>query len=87
MFKSMEDQLKAKQKEGQEKESTVRHDVVVIEPKHLEERPVAAFTNNETTMIPIVRPVGGRINGREDCTVDGHVALAARVREYWSMRG
>ena len=45
------------------------------------------FTNNEITMIPIVRPVGWRINGRNDCTIDGRVAVSARVREYWSLRG
>lgn len=82
MLKSMEDQIKAK------KEPTVTDlTIVVIEPKHIEERSVAAFTNNEITMIPIVRPVGWRINGRKDCTVDGHVAVGARVREYWAQRG
>src|SRR5262249_28274958 len=82
MLRSMEDQLKARQAP-----LVTDLTIVVIEPKHLEDRPVAAFTNNEITMIPIVRPIGFRINGRQDCTVDGHVALSARVREFWSMRG
>jgi len=82
MLKTMEDQLKAKQ-------TPIVTDltIVVIEPKHLENRSVAAFTNNEITTIPIVRPVGWRINGRNDCTIDGRIALSARVREYWSVRG
>jgi hypothetical protein len=82
MLKSMEDQIKAKQAP-----TVTDLTIVVIEPKHLENRSVAAFTNNEITMIPIVRPVGWRINGRNDCTVDGHVTVSARVREYWTLRG
>lgn len=82
MLKSMEETIKAKQ-------SPIVTDltIVVIEPKHLEARPIAAFTNNEISMIPIVRPIGWRINGRNDCTIDGRIALSARVREYWSVRG
>jgi hypothetical protein len=82
MLKAMEDQIKGKQAPA-----VTDLTIVVIEPKHLPERSVAAFTNNEITMIPIVRPVGWRINGRNDCTVDGRIALSARVREYWSLRG
>jgi hypothetical protein len=58
--------------------------IVVIQPKHLPSRKVACFTNNEITMIPIVRPVAWRINGPDDCTIDGHVGLPAAVRELWS---
>ncbi|HEX4590875.1 MAG TPA: hypothetical protein VH120_13145 [Gemmataceae bacterium] len=82
MLKSMEDEIKAK------KAPTVTDiTIVVIEPKTMEERPVASFTNNEITMIPIVRPLPGRrINGRNDCSIDGRVAVGARLREYWSLR-
>jgi hypothetical protein len=82
MLKSMEDQIKTKQTP-----TVTDLTIVVIEPKHLAERSVAAFTNNEITMIPIVRPVGWRINGRNDCTIDGRIPLSARVREFWSLRG
>lgn len=61
--------------------------IVVIELKHLADRPIAAFTNNEITMIPIVCPVGRYINGRNDCTLGGHVGLSSRVREYWLFAG
>jgi hypothetical protein len=81
MLKSMEDLIKTKQPP-----IVTDLTIVVIEPKHLEDRSVAAFTNNEITMIPIVRPVGWRINCRNDCTIDGQVALSARVREYWTLR-
>jgi hypothetical protein len=82
MLKSMEDLIKTKRPP-----IVTDLTIVVIEPKHLEDRSVAAFTNNEITMIPIVRPVGWRINCRNDCTIDGQVALSARVREYWTLRG
>lgn len=82
MLKSMEDLIKTKRPP-----IVTDLTIVVIEPKHLEDRSVAAFTNNEITMIPIVRPVGWRINCRNDCTIDGRVALSARVREYWTLRG
>jgi hypothetical protein len=82
MLKSMEDLIKTKRLP-----IVTDLTIVVIEPKHLEDRSVAAFTNNEITMIPIVRPVGWRINCRNDCTIDGRVALSARVREYWTLRG
>ena len=82
MLSAMEDQIK------QKKVPTITDlTIVVIEPKHLEERTVSVFTNNEITMIPIVRPKQWRINGRNDCTIDGHVNVSARVREFWSMRG
>lgn len=82
MLESMETQIKDNQ-------NPVITDItiVVIEPKHLENRTVAAFTNNEISMIPIVRPVGQRINGRNDCTIDSRVALSDRVRNYWTLRG
>jgi hypothetical protein len=83
MLKSMEDQIKKKQVP-----TVTDITIVVIEPKTLEERPVATFTNNDITMIPIVRPLPGkRINSRGDCTTDGRVALGAIVREYWARRG
>lgn len=80
MLREMEDQLKAR------KEPTVTDlTIVVIEPKALPNRSVGTFTNNEITAIPIVRPLPGRrINGRDDCTVDGHVDVSIRVREYWA---
>jgi len=82
MLESMEAQIK-------ENQNPVVTDltIVVIEPKHLDNRSVAAFTNNEISMIPIVRPVVKLINGRNDCTIDSRVALSARVREYWTLRG
>ncbi|NOQ63338.1 MAG: hypothetical protein GQ582_02350 [Methyloprofundus sp.] len=82
MLKSMEDKIKSRQ-------TPIVTDltIVVIEPKHLENRSIAAFTNNEITMIPIVRPKEWRINGRDDCTIDAHVNISARVREYWTLRG
>jgi len=82
MLRQMEDQIKLKQPPV-----VTELTIVVIEPKHLEKRPVMAFTNNEITMIPIVRPVERRINGRDDCTIDSHLPLSARVREYWAERG
>lgn len=82
MLKSMEDQIKTKRPP-----IVTDLTIVVIEPKHLEDRSVAAFTNNEITMIPIVRPVQWRINSRKDCTVDGRVNVGARVRDYWTQRG
>jgi hypothetical protein len=82
MLESMEAQIK-----GRQTPTITDITIVVIEPKHLENRSVAAFTNNEISMIPIVRPVGWRINGRNDCTIDRRVALSARVREYWTGRG
>lgn len=62
--------------------------IVVIEPKHLEERQVKAFTNNEITMIPIIGRAAGAayINGRKDCTVKSHLDVNPRVREYWKKR-
>ncbi len=82
MLKSMEDKIKIRQ-------APIITDltIVVIEPKHLGDRPIASFTNNEITMIPIVRPNEWRINSRDDCTIDGRLGLGARVREYWSLRG
>jgi hypothetical protein len=82
MLESMEAQIKNRQTPD-----VTDITIVVIEPKHLEHRSVAAFTNNEISMIPIVRPVIDRINGRNDCTIDNRVALSARVREYWTLRG
>lgn len=82
MLESMEAQIKKRQTP-----EVTDITIVVIEPKHLENRSVSTFTNNEISMIPIVRPVGFRINGRNDCTIDSHVALSARVREYWTLRG
>lgn len=79
MLSMMDDQLKANQAP-----TVTNITIVVIEPKHLEERPIAAFTNNAITMIPIVRPVDRRINSRADCTASGHVDAPLRVREYWS---
>lgn len=61
--------------------------IVVIEPKHLEHRNVVSFTNNQITQIPIVRPTLSRINCRDDCTIDSHVSISARIREYWQIRG
>jgi hypothetical protein len=60
--------------------------IVVIQPKHLPARKVATFTNNEISMIPIVRPGPGkwRINGPDDCVVAGHIEMSLRLREYWS---
>ncbi len=82
MLNSMEEKIKRKQLP-----IVTDLTIVVIEPKHLMDRSVVAFTNNEITMIPIVRPIASRINGRSDCTIDGHVSVSALVREYWSLRG
>ena len=82
MLESMEAQIKKRQTPD-----VTDITIVVIEPKHLENRSVAAFTNNEISMIPIVRPIQYRINGRDDCTIDSRVALSARIREYWTLRG
>lgn len=84
MLGSMEDQIR------QRLQPTITDlTIVVIEPKTMPERSVATYTNNEITMIPIVKPVpaGGRINRREDCEIEGHVGLSARVRNYWTGRG
>ncbi len=82
MFKSMEDQIKRKQ-------TPIITDltIVVIEPKHLENRQVVSYTNNEITMIPIVRPLPGRrINGRADCSIDNRLGVGALVRDFWTSR-
>ena len=82
MLGSMDQQISAKQSP-----TITDITIVVIEPKHLPDRPIATFTNNEITMIPIVKPIQWRINGRNDCTVQGHVDVPLRVREYWSKQG
>jgi len=60
--------------------------IVVIEPKHLPQRPVVAFTNDEITMIPVVKPVDRFINRREDCRVEQNFNVGIRVREYFAGR-
>ena len=82
MLNSMEDQIKRKQVP-----TITDLTIVVIEPKHLENKQVAVFTNNEISMIPIVHPNGRYINSREDCTINNNVALSIRIREYWTLRG
>lgn len=61
--------------------------IVVIQPKMEGNRGVAAFTNLDIQDIPIVRPKQWRINGPDDCTVDGKVQLNFAVRDYWTARG
>jgi hypothetical protein len=61
--------------------------IVVIQPKMEGNRGVAAFTNLDIQDIPIVRPKAWRINGPDDCTVDGKVQLNFAVRDYWTARG
>ncbi len=62
--------------------------IVLIEPKSQTERPVKAFTNDEISQVPIIRAISanGRINGRDDCAVEGHINVSARIREYWASR-
>ena len=81
MLKGIEADLAKKQSPG-----ITDLTIVVIEPKHLPNRPVMAFTNAEITMIPIVRQIGQWINRREDCTIDQNFSVGIRVREYFSGR-
>ncbi len=82
MLNLMEEQIKAKQPPN-----ITDLTIVVIEPKHLESRAVATFTNNEITQIPIIRPLPGKWVSRPDCTIDCNLNISARVRDYWTRRG
>jgi hypothetical protein len=82
MMKSMQDQLKAGA-------TPIVTDltIVVIQPKMEGSRSVAAFTNLDIQRIPIVKPRQWRINGPDDCTVEGTVPINFHVRDYWTRKG
>ena len=82
MMKSMEEQIRRKQ-------PTVVTDltIVVIQPKMEGLKSVDAFTNLDIQQIPIVKPKHWRINGPDDCTVEGTVQISFPVRDFWAARG
>lgn len=84
MLKLMADQIKAK------KEPSITDiTIVVIEPKLHPDQPHATYTNKDLAKVSIVRPLPGRrIGGRDDCTVDGQVAVTSPfLQYYWAARG
>ena len=84
MLKLMEDAIKAK------KEPAITDiTIVVIEPKLIPNQPHATFTYNDLTKVSVVRPLPGkRIGGRDDCTVDGQIAVVSPfLKYYWAARG
>jgi hypothetical protein len=82
MMKMMQDNIKK-----QQPPVVTDLTIVVIQPKMEGSRGVAAFTNLDIQDIPIVRPKAWRINGPDDCTVDGKVQINFPVRDYWTKRG
>jgi hypothetical protein len=82
MMKSMEEQIK-------KRDAPVVTDltIVVIQPKMEGKKSVDAFTNLDIQRIPIVKPIQWRINGPDDCTVEGTVKISFPVRDYWAGKG
>ena len=89
MVKLMTDQIKAK------KEPTITDfTIVVIEPvlqlpTPLPKDDYAIYTNNDLAKVSIVSPKPGkRISGRDDCNVDGQLAISNHfLQYYWAARG